>query len=194
MALAIVLMVVLAALSLAAPWPLAFLVDSVLGDRRPPEIISTLVGTSPWSMIIFAVALGLLLAFVSNAVSILDSYVQTRLEQRMIFDLRSDLFSHVQRLSLAFHDKSRTGGLMFAINYQAASVGEIAVSVLPLAQNVLTVAGMGFIAYQFDPGLALLALTIVPAIYYSTNVYANRVEPRLRHVRALEGNSLFIVY
>ncbi|MGY1703971.1 ABC transporter ATP-binding protein [Geodermatophilus sp. SYSU D00697] len=194
MGLAVVLMVVLAALSLAAPWPLAFLVDSVLGDRRPPEFVSTLIGTSPWRMILFAVLLGLLLTFVSNAVSILSSYVQTRLEQRMIFDLRSDLFSHVQRLSLAFHDKTRTGGLMFAINYQAASVGEITVSVLPLAQNVLTVAGMGFIAYRFDTRLALLALTIVPAIYYSTQVYANRVEPRLRNVRALEGNSLSIVH
>ncbi len=194
MGLAVVLMVVLAALSLAAPWPLALLVDSALGDRRPPEFVSTLVGTSPWRMIVFAVLLGLLLTFLSNAVSILSAYVQTRLEQRMIFDLRSDLFSHVQRLSLAFHDRTRTGGLMFAINYQAASVGEITVSVLPLAQNVLTVAGMGFIAYRFDPRLALLALTIVPAIYYSTHVYANRVEPRLRNVRALEGNSLSIVH
>ncbi|MGY1688882.1 ABC transporter ATP-binding protein [Geodermatophilus sp. SYSU D01105] len=194
MGFAVVLMVVLAALSLAAPWPLAFLVDSALGDRRPPEFVSTLVGTSPWRMIVFAVLLGLFLTFLSNAVSILNAYVQTRLEQRMIFDLRSDLFSHVQRLSLAFHDRTRTGGLMFAINYQAASVGEITVSVLPLAQNVLTVAGMGFIAYRFDPRLALLALTIVPAIYYSTHVYANRVEPRLRNVRALEGNSLSIVH
>src|SRR5688572_19678302 len=83
MALAVVLMVLLAALSLAAPWPLAFLVDSVLGNRRPPEIVPTLAGTSTWSMIVFAVLLGLFLTFVSNAVSILSSYVQTRLEQRM---------------------------------------------------------------------------------------------------------------
>ena len=194
MVLAIVFMLLSAAVSLAAPWPLAFLVDSALGDRRAPEILGKFAGTTPSSRILFAVLVGLFLTLVSNGVSILSSYVQTRLEQRMIFDLRSDMFSHVQRLSLAFHDKTRTGGLMFGINYQAASVGEITVAVLPLAQNVLTVAGMGFIAYQFDARLALLSLTVVPAIYYSTHFYADRVEPRLRNVRALEGNSLSIVH
>jgi len=194
MVLAVVFMLASAVVALAQPWPLAFLVDSALGDRQPPAILARLSGASPSSRILFAVLVGLLLTLVMNGVNILSSYVQTRLEQRMIFDLRSDLFSHVQRLSLAFHDSTRTGGLMFAINYQAASVGEITVAVLPLAQNVLTVVGMGVIAYRFDARLALLSLTVVPGIYYSTRLYANRVEPRLRHVRTLEGNSLSIVH
>lgn len=194
MGLAVAFMVLSALVALALPWPLAFLVDSALGQRPPPEIFARLSGDSRSSRIVFAVLLGLFLTLVSNGVSILSSYVQTRLEQRMIFDLRSDMFAHVQRLSMAFHDSAKTGGLMFAINYQAAAVGEIAVAVLPLAQNVLTVVGMGIIAYQFDPGLALLSLTVVPAIYYSTRVYANRIEPRIRQVRTLEGNSLSIVH
>jgi ATP-binding cassette, subfamily B, bacterial len=194
MALAVAFMVLSALVALAQPWPLAFLVDSALGQRPPPAIFTWLSGDSPSSRIIFAVLLGLFLTLIANGVSILSSYVQTRLEQRMIFDLRSDMFEHVQRLSLAFHDAAKTGGLMFAINYQASAVGAIAVAVLPLAQNVLTVAGMGFIAYRFDAGLALLSLTVVPAIYYSTRVYAVRVEPRLRRVRTLESNSLSIVH
>ncbi len=194
MVMAIALMLASALIALAQPWPLAFLVDSALGDRQPPAILGRISGDSPSSRILFAVLVGLLITLVMNGVNVLSSYVQTRLEQRMIFDLRSDLFSHVQRLSLAFHDTRRTGGLMFAINYQAASVGEITVAVLPLAQNVLTVVGMGVIAYRFDARLALLSLTVVPGIYYSTRLYANRVEPRLRHVRSLEGTSLSIVY
>ena len=192
--LAVAFMVLSALVALAQPWPLAFLVDSALGERQPPQIVGKLAGDSPSSRILFAVLLGLVLTIVANGVSILSAYVQTRLEQRMIFDLRSDMFEHVQRLSLAFHDSAKTGGLMFAINYQASAVGAIAVAGLPLAENVLTVAGMGFIAYRFDPGLALLSLTVIPAIYYSTRVYAVRVEPRLRRVRSLEGNSLSIVH
>ena len=194
MGLAVVFMVVSALLALAQPWPLAFLVDSALGQREPPAILAGVVGSTPSSRILFAVAVGLVLTLVVNGVSILTAYVQTRLEQRMIFDMRSDMFEHVQRLSLAFHDSAKTGGLMFAVNYQAAAVGEIAVTFLPLAQNILTVAGMGIIAYRLDPTLALLSLTVVPAIYYSTRIYAKRVDPRLRHVRSLEGNSLSIVH
>ena len=191
---AIGFMVLSALVALAQPWPLAFLVDSALGDREPPWAFAKLSGDSASSRILFAVLLMLFLTLVANGVSILSAYVQTRLEQRMIFDLRSDLFAHVQRLSLAFHDSAKTGGLMYAINYQASAVGAIAVAALPLAQNVLTVVGMGFIAYRFDATLALLSLTVVPAIYYSTRIYASRVEPRLRQVRTLEGNSLSIVH
>lgn len=195
MGVAIVLMVLSALVALAQPWPLAFLIDSALGERESPiRLVGALAGSSPSSRILFAVLLGLVITLVANGVSVLSAYVQTRLEQRMIFDLRSDMFEHVQRLSLAFHDSAKTGGLMFSINYQAAAVGSIAVSILPLAQNVLTVVGMGIIAYRFDATLALLSLTVVPAIYYSTRVYAQRVDPRLRNVRALEGNSLSIVY
>ena len=41
----------------------------------------------------------------------------------MVLDLRSDMFRHAQRLSLAFHDRTRTGQLMFEINNQASAVG-----------------------------------------------------------------------
>src|SRR4051794_37203442 len=61
MGLAVLLMVSSAAVSLAAPWPLAFLVDNALGSRRPPEIVTRLTGTTPWRLILFAVLLGLFL-------------------------------------------------------------------------------------------------------------------------------------
>lgn len=192
--LAALLMLLTVLLSLAQPWPLAFLVDSALGDKGPPEWLAGLAGETPGSRILFAVLLGLGLTLLVNGVNILAAYVQTRLEQRMILDVRSDLFEHVQRLSLAFHDQQRKGMLMFAINNQAAAVGEITAVLLPLVQNLLTVIGMVYIAYRFDPALALLSLTVVPFIYYSTQHYGRRVEPRLRRVRGLEGNSLSIVH
>ena len=46
----------------------------------------------------------------------MNSYVDTKLEQNMILDLRSDLFAHCQRLSLTFHDVRQTGELMSRIN------------------------------------------------------------------------------
>ena len=51
----------------------------------------------------------------------LNHYLGAKIEQNMVLDLRSDLFAHVQRLSLTFHDERQTGALMSQINIQAAS-------------------------------------------------------------------------
>lgn len=190
----VLLTLLMVLVSLAEPWPLAFLVDSALGEKPAPGFLGRIVPDGAGGRILFAVAFGLALALVSGGVNVLNSYVQTRLEQKMILDFRKDLFEHVQKLSMGYHDNQRKGMLMFALNYQAASVGEIASVFLPLVQAVLTLFGMFFVAYQLDPRLAVISLGVVPFIYYSAGFYAKRIEPRLREVREMEGTSLSIVH
>lgn len=192
--LSVLLSVVSVGISLAEPWPLAFLIDSALGDQRAPGWVTALVGSGASRLILFSVVAALVITVANSGINIVNNYIQTRLEQRMILDFRSDLFAHVQRLSLAFHDDQRKGSLMFAINYQAAAVGELTVTILPLLQSVLTVLGMLYVAYRFHPVLALLSLVVVPFIYVSSGSYGRRIEPRLRRVRGLEGTSLSIVH
>ncbi len=190
----VILTIIGSGLALAAPWPLALLVDNVLVGGEPPALIAQLFGTQPGRLIIVAVIAGFVVTLLTNAVSVADVSAQVRLEQRMILDLRSDLLAHVQRLSLAFHEDQRKGALMFAINNQASAVGEVVTSLLPLAQAAFTLAGMFLIAFALSPILALVSLTIVPFVYSFTGVYGRRIEPRLRRVRDLEGSSLSIVH
>src|SRR5439155_6631378 len=70
----------------------------------------------------------------------------------------------------------------------------IAVAMPPLGQSVATLIGMFFITFRINPEMALLALSVVPFIYYSTGYYATRIEPRLYAVRNMEGTSLSIVH
>jgi ATP-binding cassette, subfamily B, bacterial len=180
---------------LLAPWPLAILIDSVLQGKPLPSVLRPLLGG--WGregILVFAVVGGLGLTVISNAVTVVNEYVNTKLDQRMVLDLRSDMFQHAQRLSQSFHDKSRTGALMYRINNQAAAVGSIAVAMPPLGQSVLTLLGMFVITFRINAELALIALSVVPFIYYSTGYYASRIEPRLYAVRNLEGQSLSIVH
>ena len=152
---------VLAAVGLAQPWPLALLVDGVLGEEDPPALLADLVGTDKHSLLLFAVAFGFGLTLLGNALTLLNEYVGTKLEQRMVLDLRSDLFDHCQRLSLTFHDKTMTGELMSKINDQAASVGSVVMTIPPLAQSLLTLVGMFAIVYHIDRSLAIIALVCV---------------------------------
>ena len=122
--------------ALLAPWPLAIVIDSVLGDRPLPDVLSRLDGLGTYQLLAVAVAAGLLITGIEHGVAVLDNYVNTRLDQEMVLDLRSDMFAHAQRLSLAFHDRTRTGQLMFEINNQASAIGGITVAVPPLLQSV----------------------------------------------------------
>jgi ATP-binding cassette, subfamily B, bacterial len=108
--------------------------------------------------------------------------------------MRSEMFDHAQKLSLAFHDTESKGILMYRINNQAAAMGQIVTQLPVVAQNLLTVIGMAYISVRINPLLALLALGTTPFVVYSTTFYTERIEPRIYRVRGLGALNLAIVY
>jgi ABC-type multidrug transport system fused ATPase/permease subunit len=146
-------------MALLAPWPLALLIDTVLGNKPLPSLLGALDGLGVYTLLAVAVASGLIITALEHGLAVVDDYVNTKLDQNMVLDLRSDLFRHAQRLSMAFHDTKRTGTLMYQINNQAAAVGGVTVAVPPLLQSILTLIGMFAVTLVIEPLLALLALT-----------------------------------
>jgi ATP-binding cassette, subfamily B, bacterial len=186
--LSITMTVLTALLSLAQPWPLAIMIDTVAGNRE------SLLGIENVTALLFiAVVAGFLLTVLIHGLNVGNSFVDSKLEQNMILDLRSDLFAHCQRLSLAFHDARRTGELMSRINYQASALGLIVMALPPLAESLLTLVGMTVIAMLIDWQIALISLSVAPLIYYALGLYGTRIVPRLQRVQSLEWQSLSIV-
>jgi ATP-binding cassette, subfamily B, bacterial len=180
---------------LLTPWPLAIVVDSIGGKQGLPGIFHPLFGSlDRTTVLIVAVLLGLVLTAGQHAIAVLDDYVSTKLSQRMTLDLRSDLFQHAQRLSQTFHDETPHGALTYSINNAAEAAGSATVAIPPLVQSLLTLIGMFVIAFRIDWVLALLSLTVVPFVYYSTGYYTSRIEPQLYAVRNIEHNSLSVVF
>ncbi len=192
--LSVLITILLAVLALAEPWPLAFVVDSIIGDKPAPGWVTAIFGSGVGPLIALAVAATLFLTLLAGGLTVLNEYLSTTVDQRMVLDLRSDMFEHAQKLSLAFHDKESKGILMYRINDQAAAMGQIVVALPVLAQNLLTVVGMAYISIRINPLLALLALGTTPFIVYSTTYYTDRIEPRLYRVRGLGAINLAIVY
>jgi ABC-type multidrug transport system fused ATPase/permease subunit len=190
------LTVTTAILGLAEPWPLAVILNTVLSEEHTTGILATVFGEDPttWVVLVAMVLARFLIIAVGNAFTVLSHYLGSTTEQNMVMDLRSDLFRHVQRLSFTFHDQRQTGALMSQINIQAASVGNIVMVIPPIAEAFLTLLGMLAIALLLDWELALLALAVVPLLYWSFGVYGSRIVPRLRKVQELEWRSLSIVH
>jgi ABC-type multidrug transport system fused ATPase/permease subunit len=180
---------------LAQPWPLAFMVDSVLGHHPPPAAVTNLLGTSDrYTLLAFAALATLALAIITNGIAVVHEYVNTKLEMRLVLDFRSDLFWHAQKLSVDYHDRKQTGQLMTQLLQEAEAAASVVMELLPLAQSVLTLVGMFVIVLRMDAELALLSLIVVPFVYYSVGFYSTRIVPLLKYVRGLEWQSASIIF
>ncbi len=185
-----------ALLGLAEPWPLAVILNQVLHEENPTGIVASVYGShpTPWVVLVSMLLARFLIVVVGNAFTVLNHFLGARTEQNMVLDLRSDLFRHVQRLSLTFHDERQTGALMSQINIQAAAVGNIVMVIPPIAEATLTLVGMLAIAALVDWELAILSLVVVPFLYWSFGAYGRRIVPRIQKVQELEWRSLSIVH
>ena len=196
-AFSIFLTVAAALFGLVGPWPLKVLVDNVIGREPLSAGLAGVLGglaTHRYLLLSLTVIAGLLIAIIGGALHVLNSYVNTKLEQRIIADFRGDLFRHTERLSVAYRDQVSTGRLMYAINFEATAAGSLILSVQPLAQAGLTLIGMVWISFKIDVVLAWLALAVVPLLYWAIRFYATHIQQRLLQVKGMEADCLSVVH
>jgi ABC-type multidrug transport system fused ATPase/permease subunit len=191
---AVTITTLLAVLSFAQPWPLALVIDTVLGGKGAPWWVPGAIGDGKVALIVTAVGASVAVTLLSGALTVVNEYLMTSVHLKTILDLRSKMFEHVLRLSPSFHDENKAGTTLYRINNQAGSIGQILTGLPEFGQALLSVVGMAIIAYTIDPVLALVALGVVPIIVYSTRYYADKIDPDLQKVRELEGTSLAIVH
>ena len=189
--------VLIAATSLLLPWPLQLLFDYVLAERPMPPWVAYFLGSfvgDNITLFIIIVSIRLGVTLIHNVMVVVGEYVNTRIDQGIALEVRSDLFQHAQRLSLSFHDQRRSGQLIYVINFQAQSAASLIMAVQPLAQSGLLLIGMLWISWQLDPPLALLSLTVIPFLYFFVRYYSRNIQSRLTQVKGMEGESLSIIH
>jgi ATP-binding cassette, subfamily B, bacterial len=196
-AMSVALIILSSGVALLAPWPLKVLIDHVLENRPLPHLLAVVLGPIAGvktELLLFAVIASLFVALLTNGMHVLTNYVNTRIDQYITLDFRSDLFLQAQRMSVAFHDRRRSGMIIYLINSQGDAPAALIMAIPMLAESFLTLIGMMWISLRMDWVLALASLAVVPFLYYSVGYYANYVQTRLQKVRALEGESLSIIH
>jgi ABC-type multidrug transport system fused ATPase/permease subunit len=183
--------------ALLAPWPLKIVVDNVLEKRPLSHSATQLLGhiaTNQIQLLIAAVVFGLLVALLTNGLTVIGNYVNTKIQQFITLDFRSHLFLHAQKMSLAFHDRRRSGMLIYLINNQGDAPSGLILTIPMLGESALTLIGMLWISYRMDWELSLISLAVVPFLYYSVGYYATHIQSRLQQVIGLEMESLSVIH
>ncbi|MGN6109708.1 MAG: ABC transporter ATP-binding protein [Kofleriaceae bacterium] len=176
-------------LRVLSPWAFAIVVDHALGGAVFQGTIArgmTAVGlgTDRTTLLITFVLLGLAMQLSHQLVMMFHGRLSVAIGQRMIRDLRDQLYAHVQALTLQHHTATPTGDVVQRLEADTRCVEQLVLrGVFPLTFSVLTLVAMFGVLLTIDLPLALLALAIVPPLYVWLRFYARRMAPRADHAR-----------
>src|SRR5712671_5487726 len=176
---------------LLEPWPLKIVFDYVFGSKRMPNWLASVVsyiGTDKFSILNFAVLAVIVIAIFGAVSSYFEKYLTTSVGQWVMHDLRRVLYSHIQKLSLSYHDQKRTGDLISRVTSDIDAVQNLVSSVLlGMVVNVLTLAGMTVVMFYLNWEFTLIALMVAPGLFLVVYYYTHRIKRASRAVRRKEG-------
>jgi ATP-binding cassette, subfamily B, bacterial len=187
------------AADLAQPWPLKFIFDNIFKNNPLPAPIAKLTaatfGDSETGILYFALFGVLAIAVVGSAASFVQGFFMPRIGHWIMHDLRRQLYWHIQRLSLAYHDERRLGDLMGTLTGDIQAVREfIESAALGMVVNAVVLAGMIAIILAIDWRFALLALSVAPALFAIVYHLTRRAKQASRDVRRHEGRVASIAH
>jgi ATP-binding cassette subfamily B protein len=178
------------ALGTLEPWPLKFIFDHVLGaqHRGRSSVFSAFEALDALTVITGS-ALAIILISGLRALADYGSTIGfARVANRVLTDLRADLYRHLQGLSLSFHNNARSGDLLLRIMNDVNQLRDVAVTaVLPLVADALVVCGMVGVMIWLQWKLAVLALAMLPLFWLWTVRLSGRIQHAARSQRQRES-------
>jgi ATP-binding cassette subfamily B protein/subfamily B ATP-binding cassette protein MsbA len=165
------------ALDLLKPVPLALVLDSALGGKPLPSALAPLLAGVPAPVLVAVSALAIvLITLLRGTFTLGANYLTIDVGQRMVGDLRGELFVHLQKLSLKFHYRQQLGDLLFRVMADTYSIqGMVMNGLLPLLSAALTLLGMLAVMLRFDAWMTLCAVSVVPFLYLAIAQLQSRI-------------------
>src|SRR5262252_5254873 len=179
------------------PWPLKIVFDYVFGSKPMPDWLASVVefvGTDKLSILNFAVFIVIAIAICGAISSYWENYLTTSVGQWVMHDLRRVLYSHIQRLSLSFHDQKRTGDLISRVTTDIDAVQSLISQVLlGMLVNVLTLFGMMLVMLYLNFAFTVIAVLVAPALFFVVYHYTHRIKNASRAMRRQEGEVVSVL-
>jgi ATP-binding cassette subfamily B protein len=192
--LAVGAMVADAILTLCRPWPLKVVIDRVISvhprhsrvpfvggwlDRGLPDPMHVLYGACACTLLI-AIGTGLFTYYYTYAIG--------EVGRSFVFAVRRDLFAHMQRLSLRFHDRQRTGDLISRLTTDIQHIQDlISNGSIVFVTNSILLAGILVLMFWLNWRFALAALSVAPILFWTVLRSTTRIKIASRAARTSDG-------
>ncbi len=143
------------------------------------------LSSDPWQGITELAGIYVALLISSYLFEFIQTYLMQWIGQKMMFDLRRDIFRHMQRLDVAFFDTHAVGRLVTRLTSDVDAINEMFTGgILAIVDDFFTLSFMGIVMLTINWWLALLAFCVLPVILVVTRIFRNSVRESYRRVRA----------
>jgi ABC-type multidrug transport system fused ATPase/permease subunit len=176
--------VLLTAADLAKPWPIKIVIDELFGGRTGSFTLTA----SDWRLLVAVALLVLAIALVEAFAEYFSDLWLQSAGERIAHRLRTAVYSHLQRLSLRFHQSRQKGDLVTRVTGDVDSIGDLfAQSLGSMAQSGLLLVGMIAVTLFLDPLLAAVSCAVVPLLAWLSVSYRQRIRASAKRQRAQDG-------
>jgi ATP-binding cassette subfamily B protein len=185
-------------LALLTPLPLKLAVDSVIGSEPLPPMINGLIptgaGSSESTLLITVLTLSLGIALLSQlrgfALWMLSSYAG----ERLIYRFRDRLFTHLQHLSVSYHEVRGGADSLYRLQHDEAAIKQIPIDgMMPLLTALFMFTGMVCVTVMIDRQLAAVALAVSPVLSILTRMCGRRLRSTWSDVKQTEASTVGVI-
>jgi ATP-binding cassette, subfamily B, bacterial len=179
------------AMELLSPWPIKIVIDYILLGQPLPTTMAWLqplfANGTMTALIVVSCAIAMI-ALLTGGFAYLQTYLSAKVGYEMVYTLRRELFSHLQQLSLSFHNRSRSGELLNKVASDTNLIRDVFADwAIHFSAQLLMLVGVIAIMLAMNWLLALVVLATLPLLFIALYFLTRQIRASARSQRKQEG-------
>jgi ATP-binding cassette subfamily B protein len=159
-------------------------IDKYLSNHAAPSRLDRYLSTQPLVGIGQIALIFLVLQLLSFAFEYAQTYLMQWVGQKAMFDLRAELFRHLQRLHIGFFDKNPVGRLVTRVTSDVDALNEMFTSgVVSIVEDLFVLSGIMYVMLRMSWKVALIVFAVLPIIFWATMIFRRLVRDAYRKIR-----------
>jgi ABC-type multidrug transport system fused ATPase/permease subunit len=186
-------------MSLAAPWPLKIILDSVVGNHKIAPWLRHLLGpltenTHRLHIAALASLAFVLIAIAGSVATYIDNYYTESVGQWVAHDLRMRVYQHLQKLSLSYYSTHETGTILSTLTTDIQTIeGFASSSTLNILVDMLTILCMLGLMFWLNWDFTLIAVAVTPFLLLFVSRFKKAVKKATHEVRKEQSEIVAVV-
>ena len=185
-------------LALLLPLPIKIEVDSVLGSHPLPWFLAPLIPAGSQGsitfLLIFPAALLIAIALLNQVQTLTKMVLYTYIGEKLVLHFRAKLFLHMERLSLAYHDRRSSSESVYRLQNDASALSSVILDgLVPFSASALTVVAILYVTARIDRQLVLIAIGVSLVIMWATRWWTGRLRDSWHRSKQMDSSAISLV-
>lgn len=185
-------------IALLKPFALKFLVDCGFGSQSVPGFVQFFFPSrfhfDFGTVVIVGAVMAIIIALLDN-IQIFCTWVLTTVTgEKLVLNLRTLVFNHVQRLSLAYHDTKGTSDSLYRIQWDTMNIRSLLLNQIPsLVSSVITLFAMIVVMFTINWRFAIVSLCIIPPLFFLSQLSRKKLKRHYYKVKDAESVAMSVI-